>query len=86
MDHIAAGTYFEFVANIEAFDTVIDHDFRMLRIGIDCQMYTIFQNYSSNQFEIMMYFFNDYNRDPSISGDIVIYLKFICFYGKFIYS
>lgn len=87
VDHIVAGTYFEFLANIAAVDSVISHDTMFIRAGIDCLIYGRFQNATSlNLFDIMLYFTNDYNRDPSISGDIILYTKFICFCGDYIYA
>lgn len=83
VNHVAAGTYFEFYVNIPALEHIIDHDYRTLRVGIDCQVYTLFQNVTSYNFDTMMYFFNDYNN--STSGDI-IYLKFMCFCGDYIHS
>ena len=81
VNHVAAGTYYEFYVNTSALEHVIDHDFRTIRVGEDCQVYTLFQNVSDYNFDVMMYFFNDYNN--STSGDI-IYLKFMCFCGDFI--
>ena len=87
VDHIAAETYFEFLANIPAVDSVISHDTMFIRAGIDCLIYGRFQNGTSiNLFETMLYFTNDYNRDPSIIGDIILYTKFICFCGDYIYA
>ena len=74
VDHIAAGTYFEFIANIQALKSVINYDTMFIRAGIDCLVYGRLQNATStNSFDIMLYFTNDYNRDPSISGDIILY-------------
>ena len=82
VDHIAAGTYFEFIANIQALKSVINHDTMFITAGIDCLIYGRLQNATStNSFDIMLYFTNDYNRDPSISGDIILYTKFMCFFA-----
>ena len=82
VNHVTAGTYYEFYVNTSALEYVIGHDYNTIRVGADCQVYTLFQNASSDyNFDVMMYFFNDYNN--STSGDM-IYLKFMCFHGDFI--